>query len=783
MTLTRWFSRLVSAGTLTLAAPLAAQSLDPPPGAASDAPPPAASDAPAPAEAAPEWAETPASRGEEPSAEEGGDPSAEAADPSADSAPGDTLSPEERERSLGETGSLLGATGLMRVLSAASGAPGTFRISLLTGFYSGSGFLCPSCPNDGQGADAKDEVDRVAAHLLLSATLTDFLEVYTGVYSYSTSTNRPVQQLKQVVGDWLLGAKLFTPAEPGQIFSAGGAVDFGFSTGSGQVGLKGIDSINLGLRALGSADFSKREEDPIPLRAHVNLSYYFDNSSKLVEDYEAEQGENIDRIERFSLDINRVDFLQFGLGVEGMFETARPFLEWSIDIPANRQAYTCQRDLAPAGDSCLSDRSEFSTTPSRLSAGLRVTPWQAVSWWPSGLGFTGALDLGTGGTSDFLVEVAPEAPWSLWFGLSYAADTQPRVKIQQIAAPVAAPAPHLAVHGVVLEKDTTNAIPEALIHFDGRDLTGLISTADGRFITGPLDPGRYTFRVAAAGYKEGTCSVDVSEIAVPAKSPAAPAAAAPATTRGLGSGPAAAESLPGVTPITCELEPVPKVSNINGRVSDNTSSEALGSASVRITDVLGRELELQVDEVGAFRFENVPPGSAVITIQAPGYLKSVTRLEVEPLQELDQRFPLLPVPSKSSVRIAKQQLELTTPISFGDGSAKLSREALFAVQELAPFIEAHPEIGRVEIQSHTADATPSAMTLSTERANALRDALVLHGVAAGRLTARGMGGGDPLVPADSEVSRRKNERIIFKLEPATATGGILGPPPSTPKAP
>jgi outer membrane protein OmpA-like peptidoglycan-associated protein len=778
MSSTRWFSRLVKVGTLTLAAPLGAQSLDPPPGAASDAPPPAASDAPpaaasesAAAEST-EWAETPASRGEEPSA-------AEETDPSADSAPVETLPPDERERSLSEAGSLLGATGLMRVLSAASGAPGTFRISLLTGFYSGTGFLCPQCPNDGQDGDVPDEVDRVAAHLLLSATLTDFLEVYTGIYSYSTSTNRPAPQLKQVVGDWLLGAKLFTPAEPGQIFSAGGAVDFGFSTGSGQVGLKGIDSINLGLRALGTADFSKLEDDPIPLRAHLNLSYYFDNSSKLVADYEAEQGENIDRIERFSLDINRVDFLQFGLGVEGMFDTARPFLEWSIDVPANRQSYTCQRDLAPPGDSCLSDRSGFATTPSRLTAGLRVTPWRAVDWWVDGLAFTGALDLGTGATSDFLVEVAPEAPWSLWFGLSYAADTQPRVKIQQIAAPVAAPAPHLSVHGVVLEKDTTNAIPEALIHFDGRNLTGLISTAEGRFVTGPLDPGPYTFRVAASGYKEGTCSVDVRSGAVPG-TPAAPAAAAPTATRGLASSPASGESLPGVTPITCELEPVPKVSNLNGRVSDNTTSEPLGVASVRITDVLGRELELQVDEVGAFRFENVPPGSAVITIQAPGYLKSVTRFDVEPLQELDQRFPLMPVPSKSNVRIAGKQLELATPIAFPDGSAKLSREALFAVQELAPFIEAHPEIGRIEIQGHTADASPSAMTLSTDRANAVRDALVLHGVAAGRLTARGFGGGDPLVTTDSEVSRRKNERITFKLEPATATGGILGPPPGAP---
>jgi outer membrane protein OmpA-like peptidoglycan-associated protein len=101
---------------------------------------------------------------------------------------------------------------------------------------------------------------------------------------------------------------------------------------------------------------------------------------------------------------------------------------------------------------------------------------------------------------------------------------------------------------------------------------------------------------------------------------------------------------------------------------------------------------------------------------------------------------------------------------------------LLVVQELAPFIEAHPEIGRLEIQSHTADPSPAGLTLSTERANALRDALVLHGVASARLTARGYGGGEPLAPADSEAARRKNERITFKLEGGTAT-----PLPTVPK--
>jgi len=790
MTLSRWLSRLIGCSTLSLAFPVGAQGLDPPPkaaadpppGAASDAPPPAAPGAPAaPLAAPPEWAETEAAQ---PPDEEGSE--AAAASP-ADSSEKRQRAPEERERSLSLTSGLLGATGMMRVMSADSGAPGTFRFSLLTGFYSGAGFLCPSCPSNGQGADLSDDISRVSADLFLSASLTNFLEAYAGVFSHSTSTNRPVDQLKQVVGDWNLGVKLFTPTEHGQIFSAGGALDLGFSTGSGQVGISGIDSINMGIRALGTADFSRRAEDPIPLRAHMNFAYYFDNSGNLVKDFEQQQGRTIDRIERFALDINRVDFLQFGLGAEGTFSTARPFLEWSIDIPANRQGYTCQRETNLVGDSCLRDRAKFSTTPSRLSAGLRVLPWQAASWWPEGLGLTGAMDLATGAASDFLVEVAPEAPWTVWFGLSYAGDTHPKVEIQQIAAPAAAApaAAELSVHGLVIEKDTNTAIADALIHFDGRDLTGLITTSEGRFVTGPLEPGRYTFRISAPGYKESTCSVDVSAAGAPV-SPAAPGAPAPAAPpapaafapdvvapgsgRGLASSPAAAaaDPLPGVTPLTCQLEPTPKVSNINGRVTDNVSGEAVGGASVRITDVLGRELELQVDEVGAFRFENVPPGTTSITIQAPGYLKSVTKLGVEPLQELDQRFVLAPVPSKPGVRIGKQQLDLVAPITFPEGSAKLSREALITVQELAPFIEAHPEIGRIEVQSHTADSGPSGMTLSTERANAVRDALVLHGVAAARLTARGYGGGEPLVPADSETARRKNERITLKLEGGAA---------------
>ncbi len=765
---------------MTLAQSSLAQD-DPPPGAAVDAPPEPPPPPAAPAEAAPAeplagspyWGDDGAAEAEA-EAEAAADGQFDLPE-EFDTGESDDGDFDERSESLAEGSSLIGPTGLMRVLSATSGAPGTFRFSLLTGFYSGSGFLCPQCTDGfGEGADERDEVDRVSANLFLSATPVDFLEAYLGIYSHSTSTNRPAPQLKQVVGDWNLGVKVFTPSSPDQIFAVGAGLDLGFSTGSGQVGLSGIDSINLGVRALASADFSKQGDEGLPLRAHANLGYQFDNSSNLVEDYESENP-TIDRIERFSLDINRVDFLTFGLGVEGMFDTARPFLEWSIDIPANRQSYLCLRSEARPGDSCLRDRPEFSTTPSRLSAGVRVMPWKAVPWWLEGMTVIGALDVATGGSSDFLVEVAPEVPWTVWLGLGYAVDTRPRVKVEHVAMATPVTTPELTVHGVVLEKATTNAIADALIRFDGRDLTGMISTAQGTFVTAALEPGSYTFRVNAPGYKEATCSVDVGSPA-PAPSRRAPPAAAlsPGELRGSAAGPAAAEAPPGVSSVTCELEPVPKVSNLNGRVSDLTTGEPVSGATVRITDVLGRELELAVDQVGAFRFENVPPGAAVITVQADGYLKSANRLDVEPLQELDQRFVLAPVPTQSTIRLVGKKLESKVPVVFPSGSAKLSREALFVIQEIAPFLEQHPDIGRIEVQSHTADTDAAADALSSERANAIRDALILHGVPAARVSARGYGASDPIKPADSP-ERALNDRVVFVIEPATPL-----PVPATP---
>jgi hypothetical protein len=316
-----------------------------------------------------------------------------------------------RKQSLNVQNSLSGSTGLLHVSEA---------------------FLCSSanpCPSfGGQSPTTEDSVDGVGAHLGLSATITPFLEGYVGFHNRATSNDRGRPQLLQVLGDTNLGIKAFMPREPDSIFQLGGEAQLWLLNGTGGVGIDG-GSTSFALNALGTLDLDNRlaPSDRIPLRFHANVGYYLDNSAKIVDEIESNpppngRGTNITRIERFGLGINRVDSFKLGFAAEYVHEMIRPFVEWTIDIPLNRQDYTCNlNDAEAAGEGCLGRDQGFSTSPSRFTLGARLFPWEE-----HGLAFLAGLDIGTGATSDFIDELAPEPPWNLYFGIAYAVDTVPR---------------------------------------------------------------------------------------------------------------------------------------------------------------------------------------------------------------------------------------------------------------------------------------------------------------------------------------------------------------------
>ena len=300
--------------------------------------------------------------------------------------------------SLAEGVSITGSTGLLRTAYAGSSAPGIFRLSFLADWWTG-GFLCGPDNPCGPGNTAEDDASHVGAFFGLNVTPVSFLEAYGQIRTYANSNNQSTPQLLQVLGDTTLGVKAFTPFRVADLFTFGGDLRLHLLNGAGSVGVSG-GGTSAEILALASTDLReiKGEGVGVPLRIHFNTGYRVDNSGNLVEDVERLRGQRdpdnansankipISRIERFGLGINRVDFWQIRLGVDVPYRWVQPYLEYSVDIPINRQGYECRvnEPLSPSpGDACLalSDLNNvnsggigYSAIPSRISLGARTNP-------------------------------------------------------------------------------------------------------------------------------------------------------------------------------------------------------------------------------------------------------------------------------------------------------------------------------------------------------------------------------------------------------------------------
>ncbi|MEI9940657.1 MAG: OmpA family protein [Pseudomonadota bacterium] len=769
-------------GSLSLASSLHAQGAAPTPAPASapavtEAAPPAAAATPAAPSAAPAAPEASAAASADLAAGQRYD-----VDANPDLSAADDIEVERRWRatSLHLGSALSGSTGLLHVVEAGAGAPGTFRFVATGSYFAGSGFLCNSstgCPtfvNDPATRTTEDDVTRAGAHLGLSVTVLPFLEAFAGFHNHATSDSRGRPQLLQVLGDTNIGVKGFMPHTPDGIFSFGGEAELWLLNGTGGVGLDGA-STSFALRALATADLNNRSRvnDRIPLRFHANLAYLFDNSGKIVSTVESTpppqgRGGPISRIERFGLDIDRVDFFQMGFAAEYVHEFVRPFIEWSIDVPVNRQNYTCVvREAAANGDLCLGLNQGMSTTPSRFTVGARVFPWQ-----DHGLSVLAAFDIGTGATSHFVEEIAPELPWNFYFALGYAVDTvAPKPIIQHVPAPAPVVAPRESVvEGLVVEKNTTNPIADAIIRYDGRPLTGMVSGPDGTFRSSNLEPGTYTFKVSADGYREGQCAATIEAPGAGAPKPTPGAVVAPGEPGSVavqvpagGATPPPATDATGsnVVKLQCELEALPKVGSVVGSVTDPESNQPVDGAHIEVTDRLNRKLELKADANGAFRFENVPPGPLKFAVDAPGYFTAVAEVNVRAREEAPARMLLNKRPAQPNVVVAGKEIKLKKQVHFQHDSAEILPDSQAIIEELAELMGKRPDIKNVEVQGHTDDTGAAAynLRLSQSRAQAVVDAISSHGIDASRMTAKGYGQEKPLVPNTTEPNRAKNRRV------------------------
>ena len=111
------------------------------------------------------------------------------------------------------------------------------------------------------------------------------------------------------------------------------------------------------------------------------------------------------------------------------------------------------------------------------------------------------------------------------------------------------------------------------------------------------------------------------------------------------------------------------------------------------------------------------------------------------------------------VELAPGDAVILQNIQFEFNSAALTEDSEAGVQMLTEFLQRNPNL-KVELAGHTDNVGSDSynLKLSSERAEVVRQALVDKGIDATRLTAKGYGATQPLVPNDSEEHRAMNRR-------------------------
>jgi OOP family OmpA-OmpF porin len=99
-------------------------------------------------------------------------------------------------------------------------------------------------------------------------------------------------------------------------------------------------------------------------------------------------------------------------------------------------------------------------------------------------------------------------------------------------------------------------------------------------------------------------------------------------------------------------------------------------------------------------------------------------------------------------------------VNFDNDMATLRPDALATLDRAAESLKARADV-KVEVAGHTDSRNSDAynMSLSLDRANAVRDYLIGKGIAADRLTAKGYGESQPVADNATEEGRFQNRRV------------------------
>ena len=649
---------------------------------------------------------------------------------------------DERPRGFVPQLSLGGPVGLLRMSSAEVGGVSQFRLSLHGEYFTGSNFLVQS-----ENPPASDRDTRLQGALTFGITPIEHLEIFgavlgsanrnrrlcstnsSGAEVCTSEANRTDPELIKSFGDLILGAKLAYPLAPG--FSGG--AELGIRMMSSITGISfSPDSTSAWLSAIGTYDLKPTMEN-VPLRFHLNLGYYIDNSSNLV-DYTTNNTSAFSRyVSKFAYGMSG-SRLRIAVGADAPFDevaegfSLRPMIEYHFEYLTSSQddvIYKQEHGTDPAHPNC------GGTAPGQSACkDNKDLHWVTLGVQAQvlhGLTLTAGLDIALRSPG---YPYAPAlVPWNLLFGIGYPVDLVPRI-VRNVPVEKVVTKESIMREGLVAGRVISAAgtpVEGAVVGVSGREHSRVLTDADGTFQSVALAPGPIELVVIANGFETATVRTEVIAgqtanivLRLTAKAPAARAA---------------------------------------GRISDDAGKGV--AASIKLA---GPQLaDGKSDESGNFSVP-VVPGLYALRVDADQFLSKELQLTVADGRENAMTITLRSRPAVAGVTFKDGKFKLRQAISFKTvakkPSADLGPGMPHLLDEVVDVLVNHPEIRLLRVEAHWDSSMPAdkAQTLTDGQAKAVAKYLTDQGIAADRLVPVGMGAKKPLVP-NLGAGKSKNRRV------------------------
>jgi outer membrane protein OmpA-like peptidoglycan-associated protein len=570
--------------------------------------------------------------------------------------------------------SLMGPIGLYHVSTAEVGPADHLRLALHGQFFHASNFLI-----------AEDHDTRLAGELSFGFTPERHFELFGALLNSSNRNSRPPEanrqdpELIKSFGDLVLGAK--TVVSPARGVALGGELGFRLMSAVSALAIS-PSSTSLWVGPVLSVDL--RDMSGVPLRLHVNASFYLDNSHNLYD--------------FGSVSRTTEEAALFAYGIE----KSRVRLAVGADVPIDQMPVPLQlmgeyhaEIVTSSADPSFAGLPATNRDQQWLTFGLRARVAQAVT-------LDAGIDVGL--RSPGYAFGPPIPPYDLLFGVGVPLDIdairKPLVVTQTIEKE--APPSTGRLTGTVAAAADGHPVGGAIVTFAGRSRARVASDPDGGFASGPLAPGPVDVDVTAPGFEIAKSSSVI-----------------------------AAGSL---AELDFKLTAKPPTGVVRGTVEDSAGHGL--AATLRFIGVA--TYEAQADTNGSFG-ASLPAGPYRVRVESIGFPPRELPLDLGAGQ--DARLNIKLRPPDPNVALADDTIDLRHPIRFSGAGTELAPAFKNELDAVAQLLEDHPEVRKLRIEAYAnrGTNTKSALGLTQRQAQAVADYLISKGTPADHLDPVGLG--------------------------------------------